>query len=205
MKAETEYPDHYQPPEETPNSQYQDAFDAYVEITRLKEDFKKLKEKSFVDSLTGCYNRNAWEDYQKHFDLNRGSQVTLVVIDVNGLKKTNDTHGHHTGDNLIINTASYLKEVFSRKGDRVFRIGGDEFVVTCEYVIPDKREKFNTYLNKQLDHNTLFHKGLDFAVGISHLGSQENISLTEALNQADVAMYQDKQTRKSQVSSSESL
>ena len=202
MEGNTEYPNNQQPPEETANPQYQNALDSYEKIKQLEKEAAEIKKDSFIDSLTGCYNRNAWEDCLKRFDTNRGDEVTLVMADVNGLKTTNDTFGHSLGDTLIKNTASFLQEVFSRKGDRVFRIGGDEFVVACEYVSPEERNKFNSYVGSQLNKDNLALKSLDFAVGISHSNSKEDMSIKDTLKRADEAMYQDKQERKSQKSSS---
>jgi len=198
MESKTEYPPNHRPPEETPNPRYKEAFNNYRKIQILKQEYFKLKEKSFIDSLTDCYNRNAWEDYQKHIDLNRGNSLTLIAIDINGLKTINDTKGHDAGDRLIKNTALYLQEVFSRKGDRVFRIGGDEFVIACDYVDPTKRDSFNSFIDLNFNQENLNQKGLDFAVGISHSNPDTDSSVSDTLKRADKKMYQNKQKQKSQ-------
>lgn len=187
----SEFPPNAQPFDENPSSEYRRASDYYSKI-------KELEKSNFKDSQTGCYNRNAWDDFENNFDVGRGDKTTIIMIDLNGLKNINDNLGHLNGDEYIKNTASYLQEVFSRKGDRIFRIGGDEFIIACEHVIPEKRNEFNSYVDLHFNQENLYSKNLDFAVGISHSNFQEDISIKDILKRADEAMYQDKQRRKSQ-------
>ena len=56
--------------------------------------------------------------------------ISLIFLDINGLKKINDIKGHEAGDNLIKTAANILKTVF--KDSYIFRAGGDEFVVVIE-------------------------------------------------------------------------
>ena len=86
-----------------------------------------LKQMNYIDSLTGLKNRNS---YFKRLQELQKSQPALgvVYLDINGLKKANDTHGHTYGDSLITRASVLLTKIF--KND-VYRIGGDEFVVLC--------------------------------------------------------------------------
>ena len=86
----------------------------------------KLKNLSYVDSLTYAQNRNHFNEY---IEQNRNKELHslgVIYLDLNGLKEINDKMGHIAGDTLII-TASYaLQEIFL---DNSYRVGGDEFVV----------------------------------------------------------------------------
>lgn len=181
----SDYPHNAQPPEITPNDRYQELYHSYMKI-------KELENSNFMDSLAGCYNRNAWEDFQKHSDIGRGDKATIIIIDLNGLKKINDQEGHSVGDKYIKDTVSYLQEVFSRAGDQVYRIGGDELAIACNFVLPEKRDEFNLYLSSHFNYDLLNQKGLDFAFGVAHSDTQQDISIKDTINRADIAMYQNK-------------
>ena len=165
-------------------------------ITDIAEDIyqhtQSLEKAVFRDSLTGCYNKNAWEDFQKHFDLNRGDKATILIFDLNGLKDVNDTLGHLAGDNYIKNTATYIQEVFSRKGDKVYRFGGDELAIVVPYLKENQREEFKTFVQSFFNHEVLSQKGLDFAYGIAHTDAQKDSSIKDTIQRADSAMYQNK-------------
>jgi diguanylate cyclase (GGDEF)-like protein len=83
------------------------------------------------DPLTGLVNRRAWAEEVGRYlarDLRRRRPTTLVLLDLDGFKQVNDTHGHSAGDELL----RHLAECWSRslrKGDLLGRYGGDEFVL----------------------------------------------------------------------------
>jgi len=156
------------------------------------DQFQQLQEAAFVDKLTGVYNQNAWNDFRSHIDYTRGDQFSIVMIDLNGLKDINDKGSHFAGDEYLKSTASYLASVFSRKGDRVFRTGGDEFVVVCEFIKPEDQNEFNSHYSSIFDPKLLEEKGLDFAYGIAHTDRQQDISFEDTFNRVDALMYQNK-------------
>lgn len=95
----------------------------------LQKINKKLYKASITDSLTGIYNRRFFfqrleEEYARA--LRYGNSFCLILFDLDGLKKINDTFGHPEGDRLIKLFAKILK-TNKRKEDIVARIGGDEF------------------------------------------------------------------------------
>ena len=86
----------------------------------------KLKNLSYVDSLTYAQNRNHFNEYLEQNRNKELHSLGVIYLDLNGLKEINDKMGHIAGDTLII-TASYaLQEIFL---DNSYRVGGDEFVV----------------------------------------------------------------------------
>ena len=94
--------------------------------TRIREQMKQIR----LDPLTGISNRHAYiEELQK---LTAAEELpdNLVVysIDINGLKKTNDTLGHSAGDELICGAADCITTIFDKYG-KTYRTGGDEFIV----------------------------------------------------------------------------
>jgi len=95
---------------------------------RIKNTVKEIKELSHTDQLTGLYNRRFFEEELKRLDTLRNLPLSLIMVDVNGLKLTNDAFGHEAGDQLLQKVAQVLKEE-CRADDIIARIGGDEFVI----------------------------------------------------------------------------
>ncbi|MBQ0052793.1 MAG: GGDEF domain-containing protein [Treponema sp.] len=100
-----------------------------VYIVLHSENESHLYIQSNIDELTGLYNRRAYEDDLKHHEENHAEpKFVYAAIDVNGLKQVNDNIGHSAGDEMICGAADCLKETFCDYG-RIYRTGGDEFVV----------------------------------------------------------------------------
>lgn len=99
-----------------------------MDITERKQAAENIEYLSFHDVLTGLYNRRFYEEELRRFDIPRNLPLTLLMVDVNGLKLTNDAFGHAAGDTLLRKTAVALQETFREK-DIVARVGGDEFAV----------------------------------------------------------------------------
>ena len=86
-----------------------------------------------VDHHTGLGNRRALEeryDYEWKIAKRHGRDLSVLVADLDGLKRINDEYGHHVGDAVLSEVAGDLMEA-SRSTDFVARTGGDEFIVVC--------------------------------------------------------------------------
>ena len=82
------------------------------------------------DALTGVLNRRSWEELAERFvGLSRttGCPLTLIMFDLDHFKQVNDHFGHQVGDKVIQSAARLAKQTL-RSQDRIFRIGGEEFV-----------------------------------------------------------------------------
>ena len=102
-----------------------------TELRRLQDSMAAL---ALRDSLTGLANRRLFKELLDA-DLARTQRnalpLALAFLDLDGLKKVNDTYGHDAGDSVLIETARRLKSIV-RGADTVARIGGDEFVIVFE-------------------------------------------------------------------------
>lgn len=98
------------------------------DITEKKNKQKHIEYLSYRDFLTGLYNRRFYEEKLIEYGITDNFPISLIVIDVNGLKLTNDAFGHEAGDRLLIKVADCIKRSFSNK-NVMARIGGDEFVI----------------------------------------------------------------------------
>lgn len=160
-----------------------ESFCFFIKTAMEREKEKtKLKNLSYVDSLTYAQNRNHFNEY---IEQNRNKELHslgVIYLDLNGLKEINDKMGHIAGDTLII-TASYaLQEIFL---DNSYRVGGDEFVVieqdVSELLFFDQYAK----LLKRM-------KELEISVATGCVWKETCSNLSETLQEADQKMYEDK-------------
>lgn len=100
----------------------------FRDFTDKREKQRQVEYLSFHDYLTGLYNRRYIEDALLRMCTPRNLPFSIVMIDINGLKFTNDAFGHDVGDLLIKTTAEILRSI-CRAEDIIARIGGDEFVI----------------------------------------------------------------------------
>ena len=133
---------------------------------------------AYYDRLTQLLNRNWWELYAKKQLDNK--PLYLSIIDLDDLKKINDTEGHIYGDTLLIDFANKLKEYFPK--DKLCRLGGDEFLIISE------QEPIETLFD--LEKNEKFN----FSFGMCIKSATMNLS--DALKHADEHMYCMKSWRK---------
>jgi len=162
-----------------------------ADITDRKHMEGELRYLSTHDVLTGLYNRAYFEEEMARLERGRLFPVSIIMIDVDGLKKVNDSRGHAAGDDLLKRTAEVLKSVF-RAEDVVARVGGDEFSVllpcTGLAVVEKVSLRIRDYL---LLHNRKFPESpLSFSLGFAIGG--KGCSLSQVQNEADKHMYQDK-------------
>ena len=146
----------------------------------------KLKVLSSIDMLTGILNRNEMNNYVDELCQTSDNKHSVVAImtDLNGLKTTNDQKGHPAGDQLLKNAATALRCAF--ENDKIFRAGGDEFVV----IIKDGIEKEMNRKIEKLRTISKEYEGLYFAVGSSIKYDLHDVR--KALREADAKMYEDK-------------
>lgn len=99
------------------------------DVTERLQQQSQIEYNAFHDALTGTYNRRYLEEVFKTLASDRRAHpITVLLADVDGLKQTNDTYGHATGDQLIVEAARSLS-ANCRPSDVIGRWGGDEFIV----------------------------------------------------------------------------
>ena len=107
--------------------EFKQLLDAHIK-SRETEMMRRL---AMEDTLTGIYNRTAFTFFEKELLERQKGKCLFIHLDVNFLKKVNDTYGHAEGDRHIIAAARIIKESFGQKG-HCFRVGGDEFFVILD-------------------------------------------------------------------------
>ena len=135
------------------------------------------------DPLTGLLNRQA---YYADISSEPEEITALVSIDMNGLKTINDTEGHTAGDKAISTIAACFLRATKRK-QRVYRVGGDEFVIVCRQV----SEEDVISLAKRI-HELVDATDYTCSVGYSY-SSDRKKSIDQLLSESDANMYAEKQ------------
>lgn len=174
-----------------------------LEETRIEVDQKKaeLTETlviAYTDPLTGVKNKHAYVEEEDRIDklISKGemNDFAVVVFDLNGLKQINDTKGHDAGDIYIIDACKTIIEYFGK--DRLYRFGGDEFVVILEGEDYENRHKklseFEQFINACLDNPDR----PIISSGMSRYRRESDNTYHAVFNRADKIMYARKDTLK---------
>jgi diguanylate cyclase (GGDEF)-like protein len=162
------------------------------DIDQQKKKEEALVLKSHIDELTGLYNRRAYEDnIAETNDVATRKNFVFVSIDVNGLKKVNDTMGHVAGDELLVGAATCMKQCFWPYG-RVYRVGGDEFaamIYANETQLKNIKADFENTVAKW---SGSLVKQLSVSCGYVTRQEVDTTSIHEIANIADKRMYEAK-------------
>lgn len=167
----------------------------------LAEANSRLEEMASHDPLTGLANRSGLEQHLRAAMLRAartGKNLALLMIDLDGFKPINDNYGHDVGDQVLKVIAERLKEV-ARGGDFVARFGGDEFIVVAEQITDQATGDVLGERLRQAINAPILLDGKQLEVGASigmSLSDGHTPEARELLQQADVAMYQQKNAAK---------
>jgi diguanylate cyclase (GGDEF)-like protein/PAS domain S-box-containing protein/putative nucleotidyltransferase with HDIG domain len=145
---------------------------------------------SYHDQLTGLYNRRYFDYAMGKLDEASQLPLTLMMIDVNGLKLINDSFGHAAGDDLLQKVAEILTHA-CRNRDVLARIGGDEFVIILPNTDREAADRVLNAINTSLTQRRIDSGVLSLSIG---LGSKTDPSqsLDQVYKSAEDAMYRNK-------------
>ncbi len=150
-----------------------------LEKRRVMEQLARL---SYEDTLTGLYNRNRFNVVRTAMKKKEPSKLGVVYLDLNGLKKANDTYGHDYGDKLIKKTAKIFKKIFETN---TYRIGGDEFVAICPGIEQEELQRKTERLREKMEE-------AEIKISIGNSWRDKNVHIKEQLREADKRMYEEK-------------
>jgi diguanylate cyclase (GGDEF)-like protein len=162
-----------------------------LDITEQKEVEERLREMSHHDGLTQLYNRSFFEEELARFERGRSHLLTILMLDVDGLKRVNDTLGHAEGDKLLQRVAEVLRVAF-RPEDVVARIGGDEFAVILPEVDETVAESVVKRLGSRLEEHNRSYPDQPLQWSLGKATGKQGAPLSEALKEADARMYSEK-------------
>jgi diguanylate cyclase (GGDEF)-like protein len=157
----------------------------------------ELEQLALTDELTGLRNRRGFlvlADQALRMARRTRAKCALVFIDLDGLKRVNDTRGHAAGDALISDAGQVLAHVF-RESDVVGRVGGDEFAVLA---LLDEHDGAHVVHNRlaaaieRFNAQTVPSMRIAMSIGIEELPCESQTPLDVLLTRADRAMYEKK-------------
>ncbi|WP_342042647.1 GGDEF domain-containing protein [Bacillus sp. OTU2372] len=166
-------------------------FKSTIYYTKMQQ----LQNTVYIDALTQVENRASWEAFKQQMDVNPCTG-TLSMIDLDNFKELNDTLGHSEGDKILKETASFIHHSL-RNCDRIFRYGGDEFIVfmphdnEAGFEFEGKMERLTSDLNEHFKH---LQVSVSASIGCTLYSG--NDSFKASLLEADKQMYLAKAQRK---------
>ena len=175
-------------------------------LNRLKS---KLFDEANIDSLTGLYNRRYFDqNFKKEWRLASRNQqsISLLMIDIDYFKNYNDRYGHQMGDKCLIEVAEILAAALSRPADFVARYGGEEFIIVLPYTDAAGAEVVARLIHKLLGERKIPHEKslvenqLTVSIGVAALIPGSDLSSSNLLEEADMALYQAKKSGRNRTS-----
>jgi diguanylate cyclase (GGDEF)-like protein len=154
-----------------------------------RERIAEMERLAYSDSLTNLPNRTA---FRRVVNASPRAPRSILLIDVDNLKQVNDTFGHFVGDSLIAATAKHLMEIVVE--GQAFRIGGDEFAVVAEGLLPEQVTNLAEEI-RLVSAKALTCAGIKMvpSVTIGLASEAQPGSEMNLLQQADQALYHGKE------------
>jgi len=163
---------------------------AIQDITVRKKAEDYLRYLGTHDVMTGLYNRAYFQEALLELEKSRGS-LSVIVADLNGLKRANDQLGHQAGDSLIRRAAEVFKASFEEE-ILIARIGGDEFVV----ILPGADERIAAEAVERIESlialNNKYYREPELSISLGGAISRPDLSVEKVISLADDAMYSHK-------------
>ncbi len=164
---------------------------ALQDITARKKAEEYLRYLGTHDVMTGLYNRAFFDETLQRLESERHDPISVIIIDLNNLKITNDRFGHQVGDQLIRRTGEVLKASVD-DGFIAARIGGDEFTL----ILPNANEQTAIAIMERLESlvvmNNKFYREPELSLSSGSATSEPGLPLEKVISMADDAMYSNK-------------
>lgn len=179
------------------NPEIEEKIVTLTDISNNQEVEEYLKEKSTTDNLTKLNNREFLDKHLKKF-FNEKQNFCIAILDIDNFKMVNDTYGHATGDEVLLNIANICLATI-RANDVVARWGGEEFIMI--FPLPDlqKREIVTDRVRETIENFEFSHqKQVTASFGLTEC----NVFLedfNEAFKRADEALYMSKTSGKNKI------
>ncbi|MEP6763211.1 MAG: GGDEF domain-containing protein [Gemmatimonadaceae bacterium] len=184
----------------TRREQQQASFAALAErVQSLGKELEEARRDSETDALTGLGNRKRFEvAIERALLLHTISRapISMLMMDLDGLKKVNDTLGHSAGDAALVRFADTLSKIFLHDSDELCRIGGDEFVV----LLPGTNRKLAERMSNRLVDAVAALRPADgtdsgrFGVSVGYSEMQIGEGVSAWMARTDAALYEAKAT-----------
>lgn len=169
---------------------------------KLKNKIEATKENAAKDGLTGLLNRSGLNKAIEE-EMEKLSTFCVLMLDIDNFKSVNDTYGHVFGDEVLKNLANVLSSCTGKK-DKVFRYGGEEFLVLLPkseikdaLVVAEKIRK--TFSEIRYEHIDDGEKTFTVSIGAEDCKYKKYKSIQKLIEDCDSALYEAKNTGKNRV------
>lgn len=163
----------------------------------INQHIHELKTESLTDPLTRILNRRGLHQQLQMWQL-KNTPFSAISLDIDLFKAVNDTHGHDVGDQVIQAVTEKMREC-SRGQDVLSRTGGEEFLMLLPYTPLEQAIQVAERLRKIMSEAPLKTVGtVTISLGVAHWPETAD-NIEKVLKQADVALYQAKQTGRNKV------
>ena len=157
------------------------------------ERIRELERQASQDSLTGLANRRRFEEdlgAAMARSLRDAATGALLMLDIDGFKRVNDSRGHPAGDRLIQEVAEVLRRR-TRESDSLARLGGDEFAVILPRCSQGEAELAAEAIAAEIrgHRSSQAEDGVTVSIGIALFGGDPRTSVATVVSEADTAMY----------------
>lgn len=169
--------------------------DMLSSLEKAHADVRKL---AFFDQLTGLPNRfSLYKDFLKRIEKENAS-FAVLFFDLDGFKRINDLYGHNSGDEVLKQIGRRLNSKSLRKGSRLYRIGGDEFILISDAAdragLSGEIEEVMAAIQKVFNLGKVT-TSISASIGVSLYPANAR-TLDDLLQYADIAMYAAKKNGK---------
>ncbi|MCG6871229.1 MAG: GGDEF domain-containing protein [Gammaproteobacteria bacterium] len=173
---------------------------AAIFVRVIADQQSRLENQALTDFLTGLLNRTLLHDTLEHaVDQNRrtGAPMSLVSLDLDLFKEINDRHGHDAGDRVLRGVGAFLQQR-ARGADRVFRLGGEEFLMLLYDTAADGAGRAAEKLRSELQALPLLpEQPVTVSIGVATL--QEGEEWETWIKRCDENLYRAKQAGRNRV------
>lgn len=164
---------------------------------------KRLEEASKTDQLTGLMNRRAMHESSSKTGSDHQNQSAYIMADIDKFKSINDNFGHNAGDAVLRDFSDRLKLAF-RKTDKIFRVGGEEFLIIASDVDLEGAVKVTERARLGIEENPfILPEGkrifITASFGIYFSKASENKDNDHLMKLADIALYESKKSGRNMV------
>ncbi|WP_024791518.1 MULTISPECIES: GGDEF domain-containing protein [unclassified Lebetimonas] len=168
-------------------------------INELEMELDRAYKELLVDPLTKAFNRKAFEkDINEILEAgkNRDLDMALAIVDLDHFKEINDTYGHLVGDFVLKKLVEIVRRLL-RKEHKIYRIGGDEFVILLNRTDLKAAEVIIERIVKTMEKTKMKYKEhlIDITISVGLTMHKSGDSIEGIVKRADMALYEAKKSR----------
>jgi diguanylate cyclase (GGDEF)-like protein len=166
-----------------------------ADCTEQQRRERELQHLSMHDTLTGIYNRAFFERKLVQIRCCESYPVSMIMVDVDGLKRVNDDQGHPAGDDLLRQAAQILRQA-CRNEDIVVRLGGDEFAILLPNADASAAEQVMTRIQGLLNLHHIRRPEAAVSLSLGYAVARSMVEMENLHARADDRMYENRRQRR---------